>query len=119
VRQFIQYVTDPKKPPMTYEVARDFASNISKLSVKETTSLPPAMKREIAELRVVLNKAVADTAGKAGMGREYASAMTEYAKAMRVRKTLEDAVKGIKQAAPYATAAGAGAWLGNKILGGR
>jgi hypothetical protein len=111
VRQFIQYVTDPKKPPMTYEVARDFASNISRLSVRETLALPPAMKRQVTELKVVLNKAVADAAQKAGKGAEYKAAMREYAQAMKLRETGEAVVKGAKKALPIATLGGGGAYL--------
>jgi hypothetical protein len=119
VRQFIQWATDPKKQPMTYEVAKRFASNISALSVKELTSVPPTIMREIGELRVVLNKAVADAAGKAGMGEEYAKAMTEYGRAKQLLGMIDAFVEGSKRAIPhlaYGGAAGAaGAMLWKKI----
>ena len=115
VRQLIRYITDPKKPQMTYEVARDFASNISRLSARELASIPPAMKREIQELRVVLNEAVAQTAQKAGKGAEYKAAMREYAQAMRLRDIGDKTVKGAKKALPIATAGGAGAYLISKL----
>lgn len=118
VSQFLQWVTSPAKEPMTYEVARDFASNISRLSANEMQRLTPVMAREVAELRVVLNKAVGDAANKAGKGREYAEAMTEYAKAMKLRDTIDEVLTGAKRAAPYAGAAGAATWLTNKVLGG-
>jgi hypothetical protein len=119
VRQFIQYITDPKKPQMTYEVARDFASNISRLSSKELASVPPAMMREVGNLRVALNKAVADAAGRAGMGAEHAQAMNEFAKAMRIRDATDALLEGAKKGALYGvgggTLAGAGFELGKKI----
>ncbi len=119
VRQFIQYITDPKKPQMTYEVARDFASNISRLSSKELASVPPAMMREVGNLRVALNKAVADAAARAGMGAEHAQAMTEFAKAMRIRDATDALLEGAKKGALYGvgggTLAGAGFELGKKI----
>jgi hypothetical protein len=116
VSQFLQWVTNPDKPAMTYEVARDFASNISRLSANEMQRLTPVMAREVAELRVVLNKSVAEAAGKAGKGREYASAMNEYAKAMKLRGMIDDVVTGAKRAAPWAAAAGAGTWMTSKML---
>ncbi len=119
VRQFIQYVTDPKKPAMTYDVARDFASNISRLSSKDLASIPPSMQREIANLRVTLNQAVGEAAGRAGKGEEYASAMQEYARAMRLREALDDAIAGAKRYAPYlaagSVAGGLGSYFGRTI----
>ncbi len=118
VRQFIQYVTDPKKPEMTYEVARDFASNISRLSANEMMKLPPAMQREVAGLRVALNKSVAEAAGQAGKGIEYAKAMNEYARAKQLEGVLADFGTGVKKAVPYVgigTAIGAGSIIGKHL----
>lgn len=113
VRQFIQWATDPKKAPMNYEVARDFASNISRLSVDETRKLPPAMQMEIANLRVTLNKAVGEAAAKVGKGAEYAQAMTEYAKAMRLREAMNWAItKGL----PYGSVGGGLYWAAKKLI---
>lgn len=117
VSQFLQWVTNPQKEPMTYEVARDFASGISRLSANEMGRLAPNVAREVASLRVELNKAVGQAANKAGKGREYAEAMTEYAKAMRLRNAIDEAVQGAKRAAiPAALGAAAGSyWLTKKI----
>lgn len=121
VRKFLHRVTDPAQPAMAYEEARDFASNISRLSADEFNRLTPVVAREVAEMRVALNKAVGDAAGKAGKGREYAQAMTEYAKAMRLRNAVDEVVSGAARAIPVA-GVGAGAyWLTGKIsklLGG-
>lgn len=124
VRQFIQWVTDPNKGPMTYDVAKDFASNISRLSAKDTMSIPPAMQREIHQLRVVLNKAVGDAAAKVGKGEDYARAMNEYAKAMRLRDAVDAAKEGAAKYLPKAAgalglgAAGAIGYKAYKALGG-
>lgn len=121
VNKFLRRVTDPDKAPMAYEEARDFASNISRLSANEFQRLTPAVAREVAELRVALNKAVGEAAAKAGKGREYAAAMTEYGRAKRLSGLMDDVVAGAKRTAPYATAAGSGYWLTKQIgslLGG-
>lgn len=128
VRQFVNWATSPSKEPMTYEIARDFASGISRLSANEMGRLSPAVAREVAGLRVALNKAVGDAAAKAGKGREYAQAMTEYAKSKRLQGAIEDVMTGAKSALPKAigggaagAGAGAGWWLTKHItdlLGG-
>lgn len=120
VSQFVQWVTNPDKAPMTYEVARDFASNISRLSANEMQRLTPVMAREVAELRVALNKAVGEAAAKAGKGKEYAQAMKEYGQAMKLRGMIDKVGEGAKRSIPYAGAAGLGAagatWLTKGIM---
>lgn len=128
VNKFLRRVTDPDKAPMAYEEARDFASNISRLSANEFQRLTPVVAREVAGLRVALNKAVGEAAAKAGKGREYAEAMNEFAKAKRLHGMIDEVVGGAKKALPYGLgagavgAAGAGAyWLTKQIgslLGG-
>lgn len=119
VNKFIQYVTDPKRGDFTYAEARDFASNISRLSASDYQKLTPVMARSVADLRVALNQSVADAAQQAGKGAEYRAAMTEYAQAMRVRDAIDAAVAGAKRGLPYASAtavgAGVGAWLTSRV----
>lgn len=115
VRNFLTRVTDPSKGDLVYEEARDFASNISRLSADEYGRLTPVIGREVANLRVALNKAVAEAAGKAGKGKEYAEAMTEYARAMKIRGVFESAIEGAKRGAPYVTAAGLGTYFTKKL----
>lgn len=115
VTQFLRRVTDPEKGPLNYEDARLFASNISRLSADEFNRLTPVIAREVATMRVALNKAVADAAGKAGKGKEYAEAMTEYAQAMRIRKFYDRFVEGAKRGLPWATGVGAGGYLAKKL----
>lgn len=114
-RDFLKRVTDPKKGDMTYQEARDFASNISRISADEFNRLTPVIKREMGELRVALNESVAKAAEKAGKGAEYKSAMREYAQAMKIRDVINSAVEGVKKAAPYATVGGASAYLASKL----
>lgn len=120
VRQFLGWITNPDKPQMTYDIARDFASGISRLSANEMQRLSPTVAREVAELRVTLNKAVAEAASKAGKGAEYARAMNEYAKAKKLTGMLDEVVKGAKKAAPFGLGLGAagaaGGWLTKEIM---
>lgn len=115
VRKILNRMTDPEKAPMLYEEARDFASNISRLSANEFGRLTPAVAREVATLRVALNKANAMAAKQAGKMDEYNAAMREYAQAMKIRGMVEAAVKGVKQNAPWLTLAGAAMWGAKKV----
>ena len=113
VSDFIKRMTDPNQGPLLYQEARDFASNIGRLSVKESTSLNPVMHAEIHKLRLALNAAVGKTAASVGKGPEYLSAMKEYARAAR-RAELGRAVakKGLQAAGLTG-----GAYLAGKALG--
>lgn len=123
VSQFLQRITNPEKAPLDYEEARDFASGISRLSANEFQRMGPSVAREVAELRVTLNRSVAEAANKAGKGKEYAQAMNEYAKAKKLSGMIDDAVAGAKSALPKAigggaagAGAGAGWWLSKEIM---
>lgn len=119
VNDFLKWVTDPNKS-FTYEEARKFATNLGQLSVQENLSTNPALKREINEMRVVLNKAIADAAQKAGKGAEYKAAMRGYSSAKRIAQMGEDVLDAGKRAIPYATAGGLAEYLASKLknLGG-
>jgi hypothetical protein len=115
VNKFLRRITDPEKAAMNYDEARDFASNISRLSANEFQRLTPVIQREVSGLRVALNKSVADAAAAAGKGKEYAEAMTEYAKAKKLQDVVDTFIEGAKKAAPWATGTGAAVWLSNHI----
>lgn len=107
VRDFLTHAIDPDKPDMTYRIARDFASNISRLSSNEYQRLTPAIAREVHALRVSLNGAVEQAAAKVDKAALYRQAMNQYARAARVGDFVEKATKeGLKWGAG---AIGAGA----------
>lgn len=93
VRDFLKRITDPEKGAMTYEEARDFASNISRLSADEFRRLTPVIGKEVHALRVTLNNAVEQAAMKAGKGAEYKRAMWEYRANARLKEAAEKAIK--------------------------
>lgn len=97
VRDILKRMTDPNKPPMAYEEARDFASNVSRLSADEYSRLTPALKREVGNLRVTLNHAVEKAAASAGKGPQYKAAMKEYAKASQGRQMVDDVKTAAKR----------------------
>lgn len=116
VSKFLRRITDPNQAPLTYGEARDFASNISRLSADEYNRLTPVIQREVGNLRVALNDAVAKAAAAAGKGEDYLSAMKEYAQAAKLRDIKDEIVQGARRAAPYAAgASGVGYWLAQKL----
>lgn len=117
VSQLLQRITNPDKAPLLYEEARDFASGISRLSANEFQRLTPTVAREVAGLRVALNKSIGEAANTVGKGKDYGDALMEYSRAKKLRGLIDDVVTGAKRTAPYATAAGAGYWLTHQMLG--
>lgn len=115
VRKLLVRMTDPEKAPIVYEEARDFASNISRLSADEMGRLTPVMRREVADLAAKLNRANAMAAKQVGKLDDYQSAMREYSNAMRLRSVADASIKAAKKAVPLATAGGTAYWLTNKI----
>ncbi len=101
VRKFLLRVTDPEKADMTYAEARDFASNLSRLSSQEYQRLTPVVGREVANLSATLNKAIGQTAAKAGKGQLYG--------------VFDAVVAGAKKSAPWAGAVGVGTYLGKQL----
>ena len=114
VSKLLNRVTSPDRTPLTYKEARDFYSNISRLSANEAQRLTPQMKQQVGAVRAALNEAIQGTASQAGKGAEYGSAMKEFAQASRNAETAKKVAKaGIKYAVPAAGAA----YLEQKLVG--
>lgn len=92
-RDFLRRVTDPDKGDLNYEEARLFYSNLSRLSADEFKRLTPAMKREIGNMRVALNKALEGATARTNTLPQYQSAMREYAQASNLRDVAKQAAK--------------------------
>lgn len=84
IRDFINRTTDPNKPPLTYEEARQFYSSASRLSANEASRLSPVMSRQVNKFRAALNESIADTTDQAGKLDEYVDAMKEYRRASQI-----------------------------------
>lgn len=106
VNKLLNRVTSPDKGPLTYGEARDFYSNISRLSADEMQRLTPVMKQQIGAIRAALNNAVQGTANQAGVGPQYSQAMSEFAQAARNKDLATKAAK-----------IGAGAAVGHEAYG--
>lgn len=110
VRDFIKRVTDPTQTPLTYDEARKFYSNASRLSSNEFQKLTPAMQREVGGFTRALGDSIQDTANQGGAGAEHAAGMSEYRSASQLSSAL-------KSGAKYGVTALGGGYLAHKILG--
>lgn len=111
VSKLLNRVTDPTKGPLTYDEARLFQSNISRLSADEAQRLTPVMKRQVGQIASELNGAVENTAASTGQLAKFQSAMKEYSAA----KTLEARMEVLKK---YGIKAGLAALGGGAAAAG-
>lgn len=89
MQRFLQRVSDPNAAPLSYDEARNFYSAAGELSANDQAAITPAMKRLLKSFKSQLGDAISQTAENAGMGGEYAQAMTDYAKAKRLEDSWE------------------------------
>lgn len=117
---FLRRVTDPKKPPLTYDEARDFFSNATRLSIDELNRLTPVMKRQVAIFTDQLKSSTAKAAEQAGKVERFHFGMKEYSKAARIKDFSEEAKDLLmKKILPYGAAGaawGAGYNAAKKVL---
>lgn len=116
VSDFIKRMTDPNKGPMLYEESRDFASNLSRLSAKDWSSVNPVIGAEIHKMRVALHAANARAATQAGKGAEYLAAMKEYARAAQRAKLVKQYGTKAAKAAGVGAAGAAGAGAAYRVF---
>lgn len=120
VRKLLNRVTDPSKGPLTYEEARNFYSNLSRLSADEANRLTPVMKRQVGAVTQALGDTIQRTATLAGKGQEYSGAMKEYAKAKRLEDFTDflkgSAVNAAKYGVPTAVGGAAAGYITKKAL---
>lgn len=115
VKDFLKRVTNPDKGALTYDEARDFYSNATRLSADEYNKLNPRLKKEIGQFTRDLGDSVADAAARAGKGEDYAYAMRQYRRGARIAKTQANITKAVKSGVGKAVggaATGAGLGLG-------
>lgn len=117
VSKLLGRLTDPDKGPLTYEEARKFYSNISRLSADEMGRLTAVMKRQVGTIRAALGDAVQQAAENAGQGQAYSDAMTEYAKAKNLQDFGSTLKSGLVNAVKYGVPSGIGGAAGGYMLG--
>jgi hypothetical protein len=115
IRDFIKRVTDPEKGPLTYDEARDFYSNATRLSGNEYSKLTDRMKMEMGQFTKVLGEAVQDAATRVGKGADYNFAMKQWKRASSLSDTY-DTLKSMAAEGAKKVAIGAGLGAGYKAV---
>jgi hypothetical protein len=93
IKQLLNRTTDPDGGPLTFPEARDFYSNISRLSSKDVSKMNPIMQRQLGELRAAMSSDLSDAAGKIGLQDDYTGAMKEYRQASQLKDIGTKAAK--------------------------
>jgi hypothetical protein len=115
VRDFVNYTTDPKKPPLTFADARDFYSNATRLSSDEFNKMSPTTKYKLGEFVNELGKANADAAGKVGLQPKFEGAIQQYHSAMEMQRFGQALMQNAKRYLPWVGGAVALHELSSKI----
>lgn len=115
VTRFLNRVTKPGGGPMTYEEARDFYSNATRLSTDEALKLTPKAKAALTQFTHALGDSIQTAADNAGVGAEHSQAMQDYASAMRYADRVDAAKKLAVQTLKRGSAVAATAVAGKKI----
>jgi hypothetical protein len=113
VEKLLQRATNPDKGPLTFNEARDFYSNISRLSADEAQRLTPVMRRQVGQIASDFGDAIANTAEQGGKLNQFQNAMKEYSRAMALRDAKSEAARN---ALKYGAGAAASA-LGGGVAG--
>ena len=105
--RFMSRITDPEAGPLTFGEARDYYSNLSRMSSNDYSRMAPTMQRQIQQMRAALHDALVQGADTVGEGQRYAGAIREYRRGSQAaehgRKLLTRAGK--------ATVGGAGGYI--------
>lgn len=111
--RLMQRITDPALEPIQFGQARDFYSNLSRLSANEAGRMNPQMARQMSTMRAALHDALTEGAETVGKGQQYAKGIQEYARAARA---AEAGKKVAKYGAGIAGAGVAGNYMLDKLL---
>lgn len=120
IGDFLQRATDPVKGPITFDEARDFYQNASRISSEEAQRLTGPMHRQVAQFTSALGNAIEQAAGKVGMADTFSGAMRQYHNAKVATEGIQwtrDAMLELIKKAAGPGAVGYG--VGKAISGGK
>lgn len=101
-------------PPMTYSEARDFYTNLTKLSAEQGASLSGPMKRQIGLVAQALKADIGAAAGQVHQAGNYFEAMRNYAQASKLKRAALDIAKWVGIPTGTAAAAAGAGYLAKK-----
>lgn len=102
VNKFLNRITKPNAPPLTYNEARDFYSALGDLAWSDKMTIRPGVRYVMKNLATGLKQDIGDAAESVGRAGDYYSALGNYARAQHLKTA-------------YLTLAGSvGAWAAKK-----
>jgi hypothetical protein len=116
VNRLLQRVTDPSKGPLTYDEARLWQSNVSRLSADESMRLTPQMKRVVGQIANNLSSAVSATAESGGKLEQFQDAMQGYRRASQIQNIHDSVLDALKEHGLKGLIYGAGTGIGGGVL---
>jgi hypothetical protein len=119
IRDFLRRTTDPTKGPLTYQEARGFYQNATRLSVDEFNRLNPNAQRLIGRFTHELGQAVSQTTARAGTLEKYQSFMREFHRAAQNQRRVAAIKKYATKTLPYGAAGAGAAYAFEKIVKGK
>src|SRR6185437_16093770 len=118
INKFLNRVTAPGAKPLTYDEARMFYQNATRLSSEEASHLTPNARRQMGAFAQALGQDIEQTADHAGKLQELQGAMKEYRRAKQLENRFDDAkdmaIKAIKVGIPSTAAL----WAAKKLIWG-
>jgi len=115
ITKFVARVTDPEKAPIAWDEARDFYSNVSRLSANEYANMNPQMAAQVGKFAGAFDDSLRAAAAAAGKGEEYSQAMQLYRTSKVWQKFGSNLWQGFKSALPYAGAGAIGGAAGRRL----
>ena len=116
ISDLLARMDDLQKGPITYEDARRFYSNISRLSDSELSTLNPQMRRLMGGVREAFKHDIGTAADQVDQAGKYYGAMKQYARAARLSEASKNMVDWAKKLVGTA-ALGAAGYEGFKHAG--
>lgn len=90
INDFIRRTTDPNQPPLTYDEARNFYSNASRISSDEAQRLTPVMRRQLVQFTRDLGDSIGGAADQGGVLPQYQGAMKQYRQAAQLQDSFSN-----------------------------
>lgn len=115
INKFLNRVTNPNLPQITYAESRDFYTLLGKMSADEMSKLPPAIRYDVTQTVMGLKKDVGAAAEVVGKGEQYSQAMKEFASAKKWENLSDTTKQVIWDTARTALLGGAGAAAAKKV----
>ena len=115
VNKFLQRITKPNAPALTYEEARKFYQILGGLSADESSKMAPAIKRDLTQMVVGLKQDIGNAADQVGQAANYYQGLGNYALGKRLEGWYNFAKDALAREGVKAVAKGAGVGLGGAI----